>query len=104
MCAWVTKVSAAMVEVEVTGDNGQHEVSSVMAEVEVSCEVVWMAAVGKVPWRCRRRRRAWAGGVDGEGRGVGSDGGGVRGVAKVREVSTVRAEVSCAHGSQRCRR
>ena len=52
MCAWVTKVSAAMVEVEVTGDDGKHEVSSVMAEVEVSCEVVSMAAVGKVPWRC----------------------------------------------------
>ena len=83
MCTWVTRVSAAMVEVEVSGDNGQHEVSSVMAEVEVSgggvrcqqrgrrrqqqgqrcwvsmmtkgvsCEVVSMAAVGKVPWRCR---------------------------------------------------
>ena len=42
-------------------------------------------------------------GVDGEGRGVGSGGGGVGGVAKVLEVSAARTEVSCAHGSQRCR-
>ena len=75
MCAWVTKVLAAMVEVEVSSADGQCEVSSVMAEVEVSgggvrcqqrgqrCwvsmttkgvshEVVSMVAVGKVPWRC----------------------------------------------------
>ena len=63
----------------------------------VSRELVSMAAVGKVPWRCRRRQReVLAGGVDGEGRGVASNGGGVGGVAKVREVSTVRAEVSAA--------
>ena len=81
------------------------EVSAAMAEEQVSGVddegVIKVAGV-----RCRQR--AWAGGVDGEGRGVGSGGGGVGGVAKVQEVSTVRAEVSCAHGSQcqwrRCRR
>ena len=40
--------------------------------------------------------RQGAGGVGSEGRGVGSNGGGVGGVAKVREVSAVRAEVSTA--------
>ena len=75
------------------------EVSAAMAEEQVSRVddegVIKVAGV-----RCRQR--AWAGGVDGEGRGVGSNGGGVGGVAKVREVSTVRAEVSCVQGSQRC--
>ena len=41
-------------------------------------------------------QRAWAGGVNGEGRGVASNGGGVGGITKVREVSAARAEVSAA--------
>ena len=76
------------------------EVSAAMAEVQVS-GVNDKGVVKVTGVRCRQR--AWAGGVDGEGRGVGSGGRGVGGVTKVQEVSMVRAEVSCAHGSQRCR-
>ena len=57
MCTWVTKVSAAMVEVEVSGDDGQHEVSSVMSEVEVSGGGVRCQQRGQ---RCQQRRqRCW---------------------------------------------
>ena len=69
------------------------EVSPAMAEAQVSGvndEGVLKVAGVRCP------QRAWAGGVDGEGRGVASNGGGVGGVTKVREVSAARAEVSAA--------
>ena len=59
------------------------EVSAAMAEAQVSGvndEGVLKVAGVRCP------QRAWAGGVDGEGRGV----------AKVQEVSAARAEVSAA--------
>ena len=69
------------------------EVSAAMAEAQVS-GVNDEGGLKVAGVRCPQR--AWAGGVDGEGRGVGSNGGGVGGVTKVREVSAARAEVSTA--------